>query len=219
MRPGCAVFDFDGTLFDSMYIWEHAGEMYLRSMGREPEPGLQSLLLPMSLDQSAGYLKKAYSLDLSKEEIIRGINDTVDGFYVNDVVPKPGAEAFLSRMKSTGAAMCIATATDRPQIEATLKRCGLEGYFNAIFTCSEVGSGKDRPFIYRRAAEHFGAKKEDVLVFEDALHAARTAKNDGFKVAAVFDPSEKRQDELRALADYFIEDLRHSETFWKELSV
>ncbi|MBQ4234204.1 MAG: HAD-IA family hydrolase, partial [Firmicutes bacterium] len=93
------------------------------------------------------------------------------------------------------------------------------GYFDAVFTCSEVGSGKDRPFIYRRAAEHFGAKKEDVLVFEDALHAARTAKNDGFKVAAVFDPSEKRQDELRALADYYIEDLRHSETFWKDLSV
>lgn len=91
---------------------------------------------------------------------------------------------------------------------------GIEALFDAIFTCSEVGHGKDEPVIFRRAMEHFGAQRGSTVVFEDAIHAIETAKKDGFTVAAVFDESEKRQDEVRALADCYITSFEHLEQFW-----
>ena len=110
--------------------------------------------------------------------------------------------------------MCIATASDRYLIEAALGRCGMAQYFDAIFTCSEVGHGKDEPFIFREAMEHFSADRQTSAVLEDAIHAAQTAKNDGFTVVAVYDPSEKQQSELRALADCYLADFKHTEEFW-----
>ena len=104
--------------------------------------------------------------------------------------------------------------TDRYLIEAALRRCGIEALFDAIFTCSEVGHGKDEPVIFRRAMEHFGAQRGSTVVFEDAIHAVETAKKDGFTVAAVFDESEKRQDEVRALADCYITSFEQLEQFW-----
>ena len=111
--------------------------------------------------------------------------------------------------------MCIVTASDRYQIEAALSRCSMAHYFDAIFTCSEVGHGKDEPVIFRKAMEHFGADRSSAVVFEDAIHAIQTAKADGFAVAAVFDSSEKRQAEIRDLSDCYIPDFEHTEGFWK----
>lgn len=62
--------------------------------------------------------------------------------------------------------------------------------------------------------EHFGAQRGSTVVFEDAIHAIETAKKDGFTVAAVFDESEKRQDEVRALADCYITSFEQLEQFW-----
>ena len=111
--------------------------------------------------------------------------------------------------------MCIATASDRYQIKAALDRCGMDHFFDAIFTCSEVGHGKDEPVIFRKAMEHFGADRNSTIIFEDAIHAIQTAKTDGFAVAAIFDSSEKRQAEIRDLADCYITDFEHTEEFWK----
>lgn len=215
MRLRCAIFDFDGTLFDSMYIWDDVGEAYLRALGREPKPSLREALKPMSLAQAARYLQREYALSLSVEEILAGINQTVERFYAQEVQPKPGVEAFLRRLRETGIAMCIATATDRPMIRAALRRCGLERYFDAIFTCGELGHGKDEPIIFRAAMDYFAASRASAVVLEDALHAAQTAKADGFAVAAVYDGSEKRQEALRALADCYIPDYEHTEDFWE----
>ena len=218
MKIKCAIFDFDGTLFDSMFIWDEVGEIYLHSLGLEPKPSLREDVRAMSLYQAASYVRKEYGLSLSEEQIIEGINQTVENFYFHEVLPKPGVIDFLERMKRTGAAMCIATASDRYQIEAALQRCGMEHYFDAIFTCSEIGRGKDEPIIFQKAMENFEAERSNTIVFEDAIHAAQTAKADGFTVVAVFDGSEKRQDEIRELADCYIEDFEHSEEFWDYIS-
>ena len=218
MKKKCAIFDFDGTLFDSMFIWDEVGEIYLHSLGLEPKPSLREDVRAMSLYQAASYVRKEYGLSLSEEQIIEGINQTVENFYFHEVLPKPGVIDFLERMKRTGAAMCIATASDRYQIEAALQRCGMEHYFDAIFTCSEIGRGKDEPIIFQKAMENFEAERSNTIVFEDAIHAAQTAKADGFTVVAVFDSSEKRQTEIRELADCYIEDFEHSEEFWDYIS-
>lgn len=143
-----------------------------------------------------------------------GIDGIIEHFYRDEVQPKPGVVPFLKELRAKGVDVCIATATDRYLIEAALRRCGIENLFDAIFTCSEVGHGKDEPVIFRRAMEHFGAQRGSTVVFEDAIHAIETAKKDGFTVAAVFDESEKRQNEVRVLADCYITSFEHLEQFW-----
>lgn len=200
-----AIFDFDGTLFDSMFIWDTAGEIYLRSIGIEPEENLQKTLKPMSLHQSAAYLRQAYGIALSATEIINGVSRTVESFYFHTVQPRPGVTAFLEQLQEKGVLMCIATATERYQVEAALRRCGMEQFFSGIFTCSALGHGKDEPHIYEAALAFLGTAKAETMVFEDALHAARTAKAAGFPVTAVRDAHEPNQTELRRLADAYLE--------------
>ncbi|MCR5347409.1 MAG: HAD family phosphatase [Fretibacterium sp.] len=218
MKVKCAVFDFDGTLFDSMPIWDSAGEIYLHSLGKEPRPPLRDDIRAFSMHQTACYLRKEYNLSLSPEQIMAGINQTVEHFYTHEVLPKPGVIGFLERMRQAHIPMCIATASDRCQIEAALSRCGMEHYFEAVFTCSEVGHGKDEPEIFRKAMEYFDADRSTTVVFEDAVHAVRTAKGDGFVTIAVFDSSETQQEEIRRLSDCCLEDFEHTEEFWKLVS-
>ena len=209
------IFDFDGTLFDSMFIWDTAGEVYLRSIGKEPEDDLQKILKPMSLLQSAEYVREKYHIPLSVEEIMDGVNRTVEGFYFHTVEPKPGVIDFLEELHRRNIKMCIATATDRYQVEAALQRCGMLRFFSEIFTCTEVGRGKDRPDIFRRAMEHLQTERRTTAVVEDAYHAIHTAKQDGFLVVGVYDSHESRQQELLSLVDVFLSDYFDLTSFWK----
>ncbi len=209
------IFDFDGTLFDSMFIWDNAGETYLRSIGKEPHEDLQKVLKPMSLLQSAGYIKEHYDIPLSIEEIVDEINRTVEDFYFHTVEPKPGVIAFLTELDRKSTKMCIATATDRYQVEAALTRCGMRHFFSEIFTCTKVGSGKDSPLIFRAAMEHLKTDRSNMVVVEDAWHAIQTAKDDGFMVAAVYDAHESRQSDVCETADVYLPDYSDLNPFWK----
>ena len=111
--------------------------------------------------------------------------------------------------------MCIATATDRYQVEAALQRCKMRHFFSEIFTCTEVGSGKDRPDIFRKAMDHLQTDRSNTAVVEDAYHAAFTAKQDSFMVVGVYDSYESRQQELLQFADVFLPDYLHLNNFWK----
>lgn len=206
----CAIFDFDGTLFDTMEVWDSAGEILLTSLNRKAKPDLTDVIKTMSLYQSAKYLKKEYCLDLSIEEIMNSVNKIIEDFYFNEALPKKGVVKFLEELKRQGIHICIATATDRYLIEAALKRCEMENYFEKIFTCTEVGHCKDEPIIYEVSAEHFGAEKDESIVFEDAFHAIETAKKAGFIVAGVFDKSETNQSQIRNMSDYYIEDFQNT---------
>lgn len=210
-----AIFDFDGTLFDSMFIWNTAGETYLRSIGIEPREDLRKVLKTMSLLQSATYIREKYAVELTLEEIMDGINRTVEDFYFHTVQPKEGVATFLEQMKKQGVKICLATATDRYQVEAALKRCSMEHFFSEIFTCTDVGHGKDEPFIFRKAMDYLGTTRENTVVFEDAYHAAKTAKADGFVTVAVYDSHEEKQKELQALSDFYFENYTETDTFWK----
>lgn len=111
--------------------------------------------------------------------------------------------------------MCIATATDKHLVEAALKRCGISRYFSEIFTCISVGYGKDEPVIYREAWKYRNTNKSGTVVFEVAVYAVKTAKNDGFITVATFDRHEKCQDEIKALSDYYMTHYLNIKNFWK----
>ena len=218
MRLRGAIFDMDGTLLDSMQVWENAGEDYLRTLGCVPEEGVGELMKSMSLQQAALYCRERYALPLSVEEIMAGVKGRVERFYRQEARLKPGGLDFLRTLSQRGVRMCLATATDLHLVEAALDRCGVRTYFSALFTCTQVGSGKDEPHIYRAALRHLGTGRADTLVFEDALYAARTAKGDGFVTVGVADAYEKSEGELERLSDFFLRDFREVDQFWKFVS-
>ena len=206
MRLQSAIFDMDGTLLDSMHIWNDVGPKTLRSMGIEPAPDLGPRLMLTTFRDGAALCKEEYRLSESVEEIMDLTKDRVRSFYEHEVQAKPGVEKFLSLLKMEGVWMYVATNTDRDLVEAALKHTGLEGYFRGILTCAEVGAGKkDSPEIYERAMRRLRGNKKDTVIFEDALHAIRTAKAAGFRVCGVYDPSaEADQEEIKSLSDYYI---------------
>ncbi len=185
------IMDMDGTLTDSMLAWRTLCDRYLISKGREPEPHLIEKLKPMSLKQSADYFREEYGIEDDWKKIIDDEMAIMDHFYHNEVELKPGVPEFLGLANKAGIRMCIASATEKPQVEAALSRCGILDRFEFIITCSE-STGKDEPGIYEDALSRLGTEKKATWVVEDASYAVRTAHDAGFKVAGVYDASAKR---------------------------
>ena len=204
MRIRGAIFDVDGTLLDSMFIWDTIGETYLRSIGYQPKENLNETFKNMSLRQAARYYQTEYGVTQSIDEIMDGVNAMLERYYRFEVPLKPGVAELLERLRQDGVRLCIATATDRHLVEAGLDRCGVLSCFGEIFTCNEVGHGKDEPDIFEATLRFLGTRREETLVFDDALYAVRTAKEAGFPVAAVYDSHEKEQDKVRLLADIYL---------------
>ena len=173
-----AIFDADGTLLDSMPIWDNAAALYLEGLGHVPEPGLGRILYPMSMAEGAEYLIARYGLTQSREEIVCGVSAAIEDFYFHRAQPKAGLEAFLRQLQERGIPMAVATSSDRRLVEAALKRLGLLPRFNGIFTCAQAGAGKSRPDVYHLANCSLGGPDpQTVWVFEDAFFAASTARS------------------------------------------
>lgn len=185
MKIKGAIFDVDGTLLDSLSIWDTVGEDYLLSLGIQPEEGLAKKINDMSLSQAAVYFQTEYGVEKSVEEIIQGINDIVTDFYLEKVQLLPGVAEFLRYLSMQKVRMVVATVSDKSLIEKALTRCGIHTFFSEILTCEEVGAGKDTPVIYEEALKVLGTSKEDTIVFEDAAYAIETAQRAGFKTRQV----------------------------------
>ena len=211
-----AIFDVDGTLFDSMYVWDTIGGEYLRSIGYEPNPDINERFKKMTIIDCANYYRDEYGVKKSVEELVDGINNMVEKYYFYEIQPKDGILSFLEKLSEKGVKMSIATATDEYLVDAALKRCNMRQYFNEIITCTQVGTGKREPKIYRTALESIGTQKNKTVVFEDMYFASLTAKNDGFLTAGIYDSHEKHQEEFKKSADYYLQDYCDFDAFWKK---
>ena len=206
-----AIFDLDGVLLDSMGIWEDLGARYLRQLHITPEPGLNEVLFPMSMEQGAAYLKAHYPLQQSEAEICGGIAQMLKDYYVQEVPAKPGAAALLAALTARGVKLAAATSSPREHVTRALERLGLLGYFTRLFTTAEVGVSKHEPTIYLLAAEALHAAPAETLVFEDSLYALKTAKAAGFYTIGVYDADgETDQAGLQMAADLYVRDLHEA---------
>lgn len=201
-----AIFDLDGTIMDSMHIWETFGTDYLKTLGIDADDSVNTTVRRMSLEQGADFLKSGFGIELSENEIEDGISRMVYDEYSRQVKTKPGVTEYLAYLEKNGVKMCIATATDIDSVEAALKNNGILEYFGKIFTCSMVGKGKDSPEIYEAALEFLGTDKQDTVVFEDAYHCVKTAKSAGFRVIGIYDRYEPEAEKTKSLCDDFAQD-------------
>ena len=213
------IFDLDGVLLDSMGIWEDLGARYLRRLHIPPEPGLNEVLFPMSMEQGAVYLKAHYPLQQSEAEICGGIAQMLKDYYVQEVPAKPGAAALLAFLAERSVSMAAATSSPREHVTAALDRLGLLPYLKAVFTTGEVGVSKHEPAIYHLAAKSLGTAPAETLVFEDSLYALKTAKAAGYRTVGVLDVhGETDQAGLKKAAEVYFTSLTEFPGHWESLN-
>lgn len=191
----CAIFDMDGTLLDSMEMWHTASDKYLVSKGKIPEKNLWDKVKWLNMTETVDYLISKYGLSERPEEIQKEILRQIQDEYENNLQLKEGAEELLKTLNENKIPCILATATDRSCVIPCIKRLGIEKYFTAVITCLDLNTSKSKPLIFEKAAELGNSTPENSLVFEDALHALRTAHNAGFKTCAVYDKSDEEKTE------------------------
>lgn len=200
-----AIFDVDGTLVDSMDMWNHCGVNYLRSRGITPEPGLSEKLATFPINVTGEYLREHYHIDRSAAEITKDLNDIALDFYMNRAERKPYVTELLDALSEAGVLMITATASDSGVVRRLLRRLGLEKYFSGIYSCEELGWDKMHPECYLKCLTILDTEKETTWVFEDMLHAAHSAHLAGLRVGGMYDrPSAANEEIMRSFCDRYL---------------
>ena len=201
------IFDLDGTLVDSMWMWHAIDVEFLGEYGYECPEDLHRVIEGMSFSETAVYFKERFLLPLSLEEIKDVWTRMSIDKYRYEVPLKPGAREFLELIKKKNIKCGIATSNGRELVDTVLHSLGIEGYFQAVTTACEVKAGKPEPDIYLYVAGQLGVEPADCLVFEDIPAGILAGKRAGMKVCAVEDEfSRLLKKEKMDLADGFIED-------------
>ncbi len=195
------VFDVDGTLLDSMLIWEQIFDQYLSSVGISPDKHIYKETEKMDLKQACSFAKEKYSLPQSVEEIKATVIDMVGDFYRYKVQCKPGVPDYLDKIHRSGIKCSVATAGDTSLVRECFERLGILKYFTALFCCSEYDTDKTKPDIYLIAAEAMGTSVEETAVYEDAPYGIVSAKNAGFTTIAILSDDNKDDEKMKEHAD------------------
>jgi len=199
-----AIFDFDGTLFDSMHVWKGIRYKFFDRIGlvlnKEDEEAFRGLYLRESIILA----KERFGIKDTHEELFAKFFDLIKEYYLADTEPKNDIIEFLEKLRAKGVKMGIATATGEPALEAVLEKYNMLHYFDVILSTYTVGAAKTEPKVYDVVLDALGTDKETTWIFEDALYAATTAKKNGYKVVGIYDKSEEKTDELKELVDVYI---------------
>lgn len=199
------IFDLDGTLVDSMWMWRNIDIEYLGRYGIPLPETLQKDISGMSFSETAVYFKETFGIPESLEEIKQTWNEMAYYKYTHEVPLKPGVLAFLKRLKAKGIRTGIATSNSRELVEAVVKSLNIGEYLDEIHTSCEVEKGKPAPDIYLLVAECLGVQPEHCMVFEDIPEGILAGLRAGMKVCAVEDAFSLDQTaEKKKLADYYI---------------
>ena len=159
----------------------------------------------MSFEEAARYFQAHYGLKENEADITLGIQAMVEAEYRDKLPLKAGVLPFLDKLRQKGVSLCIATANFPHLTRLAIKRLGIEHYFKAIITCSDLGLDKDKPEYYLRVLNILKTPLNETLVFEDALHAVSTAKKAGFPVVAIFDESASEDaPAIQGIADKYL---------------
>lgn len=198
------LFDFDGTLVDSMPTYVSAMLRILDENGIEYADDLVKIITPLGLHGTADYYIKM-GVNKSREEIIMQMKEYMYEEYLYNIPAKENVIEVLKNLKEKGAKLSVLTASPHVTLDPCLKRLGIFDLFDNVWSCDDFSTTKADPQIYVKAAEKIGERVEDILFLDDNYNADVTAKSAGMQVCAVYDESSKDYiDEMKAAADYYI---------------
>ena len=200
------LFDFDGTLVDSMPTYVSSMLRILDENGVAYSDDIVKIITPLGLNGTANYF---ISLGISKTkgELIQIMGNYMLDAYQNTIPTKSNVMETLQRLKAGGAKLNVLTASPHLTLDPCLKRLNIFDLFENVWSCEDFSTTKADPHIYEMAADRLGAPVEDVLFLDDNLNADTTAKTAGMKVCGVYDESSKDYSEqIKKVSDYYIYD-------------
>ncbi|MBQ9968561.1 MAG: HAD family phosphatase [Oscillospiraceae bacterium] len=205
-----AIFDMDGTLVDSLglwdLMWEDFGKRYLGVDGFRPSAEADKAVRTMTLKDAMEMVHALCGLGESGEALTAAAHNFIREYYKTTVQLKPGVLEFLEACQSRGIRLCIASANGPKLLQTAIDCCGIGAFFPQTFSCATIGKGKDRPDIYQMAQEYLGTATEETCVFEDSAVAIETAHKLGMKTVAIYDRYNYGQEQMKAMADAYIAD-------------
>jgi HAD superfamily hydrolase (TIGR01509 family) len=210
MEIKAAIFDMDGTLVDSLMVWDvlwsRFGSLFIKDEKFRPSEEDDKKVRTLKLNDAMDLIHKNYGFGKSGSELLKIANEIMIEFYSTDVKLKKGVKEFLENLKSNGVKMCIASATAMELIEVAMNHCGLKQYFDKVISCADVGKGKDEPDVFLAAANYLGEKIEEIWLFEDSLVAIETARKIGMKTVGIYDKYNFGHERMKEISDLYIDD-------------
>ncbi|MBE5959228.1 MAG: HAD family phosphatase [Lachnospiraceae bacterium] len=201
-----AIFDLDGTVLDSMWVWTEIDKRFLGDRNLEVPADYLEAIAPLGARKAAEYTIERFGLNEKVEDIMGEWFDMAMGAYENEVQCKPFVIKYLNQLKTKGIKLAVATSSDRKLIIPALKRNRIIDMFDAIITVDQVERGKGFPDIYEKAARDVGVSdNSQCIVYEDILAGIKGARMGGFKTVGVYeDHSSYEHPEMKKLSDRFI---------------
>lgn len=203
------LFDFDGTLVDSMPTFVSAMLRILDENNITYDDNIIKTITPLGLSGTANYYINTLHLDMDKEALMRLMGEYMIDAYFNTIPAKPNVISTLKELKRQGASLNVLTASPHITLDACLKRLGLFELFDNVWSCDDFSTTKANPEIYKKAAQKMNTTVDKVLFLDDNLNADMTAKSAGMKVCGVYDDSSKDYiDDIKAATDFYIYDFK-----------
>lgn len=197
------IFDMDGTLTDTMFAWRGVFREFIKKHGLTVPEQLEGV--PEYPGSWAAKLWMDQIPERTLEDVVGELVHMVDWHYANDAQVKTDAPELVRRLREKGYKLAVATATQLKYANTALNRLGYTEMFDLITSVEEIGVGKNSPEFFKRVAERLGVQPEECVMFEDALHAIKSAKQAGMRVVAIEEYySWREREEIRALADRYL---------------
>jgi len=203
------LFDFDGTLVDSMPDFTSTMLRILDENAIAYESDIVKIITPLGYKGTAKYFREVKGLDMTETDILALMHKYARDAYETRILPKANVTETLKALKAGGASLNVLTASPHDMLDPCLKRCGIYELFDNVWSCDDFGTTKADPKIYRMAAERMNTTVEKTLFLDDNPDADRTAIRAGMKVCGVFDESSaKYEAEMRSFCHYYIKDFK-----------
>ena len=198
------LFDFDGTLVDSMPTYASVMLRVLDENGAEYPPDVIKMITPLGSLGTAKYFQSC-GVKLTVEQILTDMAKYLLYEYENNIVAKEGVADALREMKEKGYSLNVLTASPHLTLDPCLKRNGIWELFDNVWSCDDFGTTKSNPEIYKMAAERLGRSVGEVIFVDDNVNAVKTAKEAGMISFGIFDPSsEEYVDEMKRSTDRYV---------------
>jgi len=209
MKHKYYLFDFDGTLVDSMPTFVSAMLRILEENGIPYDSNIIKIITPLGLRGTADYYIQKMGVKMSREQLMGVMKEYMMDAYFNTIPAKKNVPEVLKALKAQGASLNVLTASPHITLDACLKRLGLWELFDNVWSCDDFNTTKADPRIYVRAAEKLHTTVENVLFLDDNLNADQTAKAAGMQVCGVYDESSRDYvEQMKAANDYYIYDFQ-----------